>query len=156
MPKASPSSLSGLVEGLKPQASYGRGRDASDERFSSLLFGTNPTVVVIIGYNGPIDGHGSYPWNNLHKDELKLIRSYLIELMSFNHIQLSILTLINLPSRIQDCETISGDDCVAIKSDWHEYGIKLEVTSQHIIIRRLKYVSHESARIPLSTNIKLV
>jgi hypothetical protein len=31
---------------------------------------------------------------------LKLIRSYLIELMSFNHIQLSILTLINLPSRL--------------------------------------------------------
>jgi hypothetical protein len=24
-------------------------------------------LVVIIGYNGPIDGHGSYWWNNLHR-----------------------------------------------------------------------------------------
>ncbi|WVZ15750.1 hypothetical protein V8G54_013316, partial [Vigna mungo] len=78
--------------------SYGRGRDAPDGRFSSLIFGTNLTDVVITGYNGTIDGQGCYWWDKFHKGELKLTRPYTIEIMFSNHIQISNLTLINSPS----------------------------------------------------------
>ncbi|KAG5133801.1 hypothetical protein JHK82_024989 [Glycine max] len=78
--------------------SYGRGRDAPDGRFSSLIFGTNLTDVVITGYNGTIDGQGSYWWDKFHKGELKLTRPYMIEIMFSDHIQISNLTLIDSPS----------------------------------------------------------
>ncbi|KAG5069058.1 hypothetical protein JHK85_001435 [Glycine max] len=78
--------------------SYGRGRDAPDGRFSSLIFGTNLTDVIITGYNGTIDGQGCYWWDKFHKGELKLTRPYMIEIMFSDHIQISNLTLINSPS----------------------------------------------------------
>nr|XP_007152185.1 hypothetical protein PHAVU_004G108800g [Phaseolus vulgaris]ESW24179.1 hypothetical protein PHAVU_004G108800g [Phaseolus vulgaris] len=171
--------------------SYGRGRDAPDGRFSSLIFGTNLTDVVITGYNGTIDGQGSYWWDKFHKDELKLTRPYLIEIMFSNHIQISNLTLVNSPSwfvhpiyssdiiiqgltilapvdspntdginpdscsntRIEDCYIVSGDDCIAIKSGWDEYGIKFGMPSKHIIIRRLECVSPDSAMIALGSEM---
>ncbi|RRT52566.1 hypothetical protein B296_00050386, partial [Ensete ventricosum] len=34
--------------------------------------------------------------------------------------------------RIEDCYIVSGDDCVAIKSGWDEYGISYGMPSQHI------------------------
>nr|CAD1831120.1 unnamed protein product [Ananas comosus var. bracteatus] len=34
--------------------------------------------------------------------------------------------------RIEDCYIVSGDDCVAIKSGWDEYGIAYGMPSQHI------------------------
>lgn len=78
--------------------SYGRGRDAPDGRFSSLIFGTNLTDVVITGNNGTIDGQGSYWWSKFKNDQLKLTRPYMIELMYSNQIQISNLTLVNSPS----------------------------------------------------------
>ncbi|WVZ82949.1 hypothetical protein U9M48_030149 [Paspalum notatum var. saurae] len=39
--------------------------------------------------------------------------------------------------RIEDCYIVSGDDCVAIKSGWDEYGIAYAMPSQHIVVRRL-------------------
>ncbi|XP_020220160.1 probable polygalacturonase [Cajanus cajan] len=171
--------------------SYGRGRDAPDGRFSSLIFGTNLTDVVITGYNGTIDGQGSYWWDKFHKGELKLTRPYMIEIMFSDHIQISNLTLINSPSwfvhpiyssdiiiqgltilapvdspntdgidpdscsntRIEDCYIVSGDDCVAVKSGWDDYGIKFGMPSQHIIIRRLECVSPDSAMIALGSEM---
>ncbi|GAU50619.1 hypothetical protein TSUD_290740 [Trifolium subterraneum] len=171
--------------------SYGKGRDATDGRFSSLIFGTNLTDVVITGFNGTIDGQGSYWWNKFHKDELKLTRPYLIEIMFSNQIQISNLTLINSPSwfvhpiyssdiiihglniiapidspntdginpdsctnvKIEDCQITSGDDCVAIKSGWDDYGIKFGMPSQHIVIRRLKCISPDSAMIALGSEM---
>ncbi|KAH1151879.1 hypothetical protein GYH30_045405 [Glycine max] len=171
--------------------SYGRGRDAPDGRFSSLIFGTNLTDVIITGYNGTIDGQGCYWWDKFHKGELKLTRPYMIEIMFSDHIQISNLTLINSPSwfvhpiytsdiiiqgltilapvdspntdgidpdscsniRIEDCYIVSGDDCVAIKSGWDEYGIKFGMPSQHIIIRRLECVSPDSAMIALGSEM---
>ncbi|KAJ1375162.1 Pectin lyase fold/virulence factor [Sesbania bispinosa] len=171
--------------------SYGRGRDAPDGRFSSLILGTNLTDVVITGYNGTIDGQGSYWWDKFHKGELKLTRPYMIEIMFSHHIQISNLTLINSPSwfvhpiyssdiiiqgltiiapidspntdgidpdsctntRIEDCYIVSGDDCIAIKSGWDEYGIKFGMPSRHIIIRRLECVSPDSAMIALGSEM---
>lgn len=78
--------------------SYGVGRDAPGGRYSSLIFGTNLTDVVITGNNGTIDGQGAYWWDKFHKGELNLTRPYLIEIMYSDQIQISDLTLVNSPS----------------------------------------------------------
>ncbi|KAG2384205.1 polygalacturonase protein [Vigna angularis] len=78
--------------------SYGRGRDAPGGRFSSLIFGTNLTDVVITGQNGTIDGQGSYWWDKFHKNQLTLTRPYMIEIMYSDQIQISDLTLVNSPT----------------------------------------------------------
>ncbi|KAI4351654.1 hypothetical protein L6164_005990 [Bauhinia variegata] len=171
--------------------SYGKGRDAPDGRFSSLIFGTNLTDVVITGYNGTIDGQGAYWWQKFHKGELKLTRPYMIEVMYSDQIQISNLTLVNSPSwfvhpiyssniiiqgltilapvdspntdgidpdsctntRIEDCYIVSGDDCIAVKSGWDEYGIKFGMPTQRLIIRRLTCISPDSAMIALGSEM---
>ncbi|CAN6166264.1 unnamed protein product [Urochloa humidicola] len=55
--------------------------------------------------------------------------------------------------RIEDCYVVSGDDCVAIKSGWDEYGIAYGVPSQHIVVRRLTCVSPTSAMIALGSEM---
>ncbi|KAK8936802.1 putative polygalacturonase [Platanthera zijinensis] len=55
--------------------------------------------------------------------------------------------------RIEDCYIVSGDDCIAIKSGWDEYGIAVGMPSQHIIIRRLTCVSPTSATIALGSEM---
>ncbi|KAJ3672651.1 hypothetical protein LUZ60_007372 [Juncus effusus] len=55
--------------------------------------------------------------------------------------------------RIEDCYVVSGDDCVAIKSGWDEYGISYGMPSQHIAIRRLTCVSPTSAVIALGSEM---
>lgn len=55
--------------------------------------------------------------------------------------------------RIEDCYVVSGDDCVAIKSGWDEYGIAVGMPSQHISIRRLTCISPTSAVIALGSEM---
>ncbi|CAJ2630006.1 unnamed protein product [Trifolium pratense] len=77
--------------------SYGRGRDVPAGRYSSLIFGTHLTDVIITGNNGTIDGQGSVWWEKFKKGEMKLTRPYMIELMYSDQIQISNLNLINSP-----------------------------------------------------------
>nr|CAD1844602.1 unnamed protein product [Ananas comosus var. bracteatus] len=46
--------------------------------------------------------------------------------------------------RIEDCYIVSGDDCIAVKSGWDEYGIAFNMPSQHIVIKRLTCVSRRA------------
>uniref|UniRef100_A0ACD6A880 Uncharacterized protein n=1 Tax=Avena sativa TaxID=4498 RepID=A0ACD6A880_AVESA len=55
--------------------------------------------------------------------------------------------------RIEDCYVVSGDDCVAIKSGWDEYGIAVGMPSEHIVVRRLTCVSPTSAVIALGSEM---
>ncbi|KAK3128174.1 hypothetical protein QOZ80_6BG0457900 [Eleusine coracana subsp. coracana] len=55
--------------------------------------------------------------------------------------------------RIEDCYIVSGDDCVAIKSGWDEYGIAVGMPSEHIVIRRLTCVSPTSAMIAMGSEM---
>ncbi|KAK8454604.1 hypothetical protein SEVIR_4G004900v4 [Setaria viridis] len=55
--------------------------------------------------------------------------------------------------RIEDCYVVSGDDCVAIKSGWDEYGIAYGMPSEHIVVRRLTCVSPTSAVIALGSEM---
>ncbi|EEF50572.1 polygalacturonase, putative [Ricinus communis] len=167
---------------LKPLPSYGRGRDAAAGRYSSLIFGTNLTDIIVTGNNGTIDGQGAFWWQQFKKGKLKYTRPYLIEIMYSDNIQISNLTLLNSPSwnvhpvyssniLIQgitiiapvtspntdginpDCYIISGDDCVAVKSGWDEYGIAFGMPTKQLVIRRLTCISPYSATIALGSEM---
>ncbi|RDX66270.1 putative polygalacturonase, partial [Mucuna pruriens] len=176
---------------IEPLPSYGRGRDAAAGRYTSLIFGTNLTDVIVTGDNGTIDGQGAFWWQQFHKKKLKYTRPYLIELMFSDNIQISNLTLLNSPSwnvhpvyssniivkgltiiapvpspntdginpdsctntRIEDCYIVSGDDCVAVKSGWDEYGIKFGWPTKQLVIRRLTCISPTSAAIALGSEM---
>lgn len=48
---------------------------------------------------------------------------------------------------------VSGDDCVAVKSGWDEYGIKFGMPTEETIIRRLTCISPDSAVIALGSEM---
>ncbi|XP_062076123.1 probable polygalacturonase [Humulus lupulus] len=56
-------------------------------------------------------------------------------------------------TRIEDNFIVSGDDCIAIKSGFDQYGIKMGIPSEHIIIRRLTCISPDSATIALGSEL---
>ncbi|CAI9295667.1 unnamed protein product [Lactuca saligna] len=55
--------------------------------------------------------------------------------------------------KIQDVFIVSGDDCVAVKSGWDEYGIKFGMPTEEMIIRRLTCISPDSAVIALGSEM---
>lgn len=55
--------------------------------------------------------------------------------------------------RIEDNYIVSGDDCIAIKSGWDEYGIQFGMPTEHVIIRGLTCVSPDSATIALGSEM---
>ncbi|XP_074317988.1 putative polygalacturonase [Silene latifolia] len=176
---------------LPPLPSYGKGRDVTNGRYSSLIFGTNLTDVVITGGNGTIDGQGQYWWDKFKAKQLVLTRPYLIEIMYSDQVQIFNLTLLNSPSwnvhpiyssnvivenltilapikspntdginpdsctnvRIIDNFIVSGDDCIAVKSGWDQYGIKVGIPTKHVTIKRLTCISPYSATIALGSEM---
>ncbi|KAJ6347399.1 hypothetical protein OIU76_003972 [Salix suchowensis] len=56
-------------------------------------------------------------------------------------------------TRIQDCYIVSGDDCVAVKSGWDEYGIAFGMPTKRLVIRRLTCISPTSAVIALGSEM---
>ncbi|TQD81617.1 hypothetical protein C1H46_032855 [Malus baccata] len=55
--------------------------------------------------------------------------------------------------RIEDCYIVSGDDCIAVKSGFDEYGIKVGIPTEHLVIRRLTCISPSSATIALGSEM---
>ncbi|KAF8380177.1 hypothetical protein HHK36_027659 [Tetracentron sinense] len=55
--------------------------------------------------------------------------------------------------RIEDCYIVSGDDCVAVKSGWDEYGIAFGMPTKQLVIRRLTCISPFSAVIALGSEM---
>ncbi|XP_028773229.1 probable polygalacturonase [Neltuma alba] len=55
--------------------------------------------------------------------------------------------------KIEDCYIVSGDDCVAVKSGWDQYGIRFGMPTQHLIVRRLTCISPDSAMIALGSEM---
>ncbi|KAH9611101.1 hypothetical protein KSS87_023853 [Heliosperma pusillum] len=56
-------------------------------------------------------------------------------------------------TRIEDCYIVSGDDCVAVKSGWDEYGISFGMPTKQLVIRRLTCISPTSAVIALGSEM---
>ncbi|KAL1226207.1 putative polygalacturonase [Cardamine amara subsp. amara] len=54
---------------------------------------------------------------------------------------------------IEDCYIVSGDDCIAVKSGWDEYGIKFAMPTQQLSIRRLTCISPDSAGVALGSEM---
>ncbi|KAK3016205.1 hypothetical protein RJ639_006207 [Escallonia herrerae] len=56
-------------------------------------------------------------------------------------------------TRIEDCYIVSGDDCIAVKSGWDEYGIAFGMPTKQLVIRRLTCISPFSAMIALGSEM---
>ncbi|CAH9109153.1 unnamed protein product [Cuscuta epithymum] len=56
-------------------------------------------------------------------------------------------------TKIEDCYIVSGDDCVAVKSGWDQYGIKYGMPTKQLIVRRLTCISPNSAMIALGSEM---
>ncbi|KAG8638378.1 probable polygalacturonase [Manihot esculenta] len=55
--------------------------------------------------------------------------------------------------RIEDVYIVSGDDCIAIKSGWDQYGIKYGMPTKQLVIRRLTCISPKSATIAIGSEM---
>ncbi|KAL6196968.1 hypothetical protein ACLB2K_032581 [Fragaria x ananassa] len=55
--------------------------------------------------------------------------------------------------KIEDCYIVSGDDCVAVKSGWDQYGVSFGMPTKQLVIRRLTCVSPYSAAIALESEM---
>ncbi|KAI9160066.1 hypothetical protein LWI28_004806 [Acer negundo] len=56
-------------------------------------------------------------------------------------------------TRIEDCFIVSGDDCIAVKSGWDQYGNKFGMPTQQLVIRRLTCISPDSATVALGSEM---
>lgn len=56
-------------------------------------------------------------------------------------------------TRIRDSYVVSGDDCIAVKSGWDQYGIKFGMPTQHLSIKSFTCISPDSAVIALGSEM---
>ncbi|XP_009604283.1 putative polygalacturonase [Nicotiana tabacum] len=56
-------------------------------------------------------------------------------------------------TRIEDCYIVSGDDCIAVKSGWDEYGVAFGMPTKQLAIRRITCISPTSATIALGSEM---
>ncbi|KAJ8768511.1 hypothetical protein K2173_022606 [Erythroxylum novogranatense] len=56
-------------------------------------------------------------------------------------------------TKIEDYYIVSGDDCVVVKSGWDEYGIAFGMPTKQLVIRRLTWLSLDSAVIALGSEM---
>ncbi|XP_059297997.1 probable polygalacturonase isoform X1 [Lycium ferocissimum] len=84
-----------IVEALP---SYGRGIEAPDGRYRSLISGNNLTDVVITGNNGTLDGQGSVWWEQFSAHSLNYTRPHLVEFVRSKDVVVSNLTFLNAPA----------------------------------------------------------
>ncbi|GFP81013.1 probable polygalacturonase, partial [Phtheirospermum japonicum] len=56
-------------------------------------------------------------------------------------------------TRIRDSFVVSGDDCIAVKSGWDQYGIQFGMPTQNLSITRFTCISPDSAVIALGSEM---
>ncbi|KAF2312254.1 hypothetical protein GH714_028799 [Hevea brasiliensis] len=104
----------------------------------------------------------------LHKGAVILASQVLMKFATYSNVVVqgvTILAPVEVPNtdginpdsctnvRIEDVYIVSGDDCIAVKSGWDQYGIKVGMPTQHLIIRRLTCISPDSATIALGSEM---
>ncbi|GAY37633.1 hypothetical protein CUMW_030530 [Citrus unshiu] len=139
---------------MPPLPSYGYGREHPGPRFGSFIHGQNLKDVVITGHNGTINGQGQAWWKKYRQKLLNNTRGPLVQIMWSSDILISNITLRDSPfwtlhpydcknvtirndMVIEDCYISVGDDAIAIKSGWDQYGIAYGRPSMNILIRNL-------------------
>ncbi|KAG6483351.1 hypothetical protein ZIOFF_059995 [Zingiber officinale] len=139
---------------VDPLPSYGRGRELPGKRYMSFIQGDGISDVIITGENGTIDGQGEVWWNMWRKGTLHHTRPNLLDNVVIKYV--TVLAPYDSPNTdgidpgnllpddtscsnvcIEDAHIATGDDLVAIKSGWDEYGIAYGRPSSGITIRRL-------------------
>ncbi|URE47259.1 Glycosyl hydrolases family 28 [Musa troglodytarum] len=138
---------------VDPLPSYGRGRELPGRRYVSFIQGDGISdVIITAGENGTIDGQGDVWWNMWRQRSLHFTRPNLLEFKNSRDVIISNVVFQNSPfwnihpvyCRLQlkclhrGCSYATGDDLVAIKSGWDEYGIAYGRPSSGITIRRLQ------------------
>ncbi|CAN1136212.1 Probable polygalacturonase [Linum perenne] len=168
---------------MPPLPSYGYGREHPGSRYGSLIHGQNLKDVVITGHNGTIDGQGETWWKKYRQKLLNHTRGPLVQIMFSSDIVITNITLRNSPFwtlHPYDCKNVTirnvtilapifqapntdgidpdcyisvGDDGIAIKSGWDQYGIAYGRPSRNIIIRNLVVRSMVSAGISIGSEM---
>ncbi|KAJ4835581.1 hypothetical protein Tsubulata_007816, partial [Turnera subulata] len=140
------------------------------------------SLALHAGDNGTIDGQGGIWWNSFRGKSLNYTRPHLVELMDSTGVLISNMTFLNSPFWtvhpnvtivaplgspntdgidpdssddvcIEDCYISTGDDLIAIKSGWDEYGISYGRPSKNITIRRLVGQTRSSAGIAIGSEM---
>ncbi|RZC61704.1 hypothetical protein C5167_023465, partial [Papaver somniferum] len=154
---------------MPPLPSYGGGREHAGPRYGSLIHGQHLKDVVITGHNGTINGQGLSWWKKYKQKLLNYTRGPLLQILWSNDIHISNITLRDSPFwtiHPYDCKNVfitnvtilapvfgapntdgidPGDDGIAIKSGWNQYGISYGRPSTNILIRNLVVRSTVSA-----------
>ncbi|KAJ7945034.1 Pectin lyase-like superfamily protein [Quillaja saponaria] len=125
---------------IAPLPSYGRGRELPGGRYMSFIHGDGLHDVVITGENGTIDGQGNNsPFWNIHPVYCSNVVVRYVTILaphdSPNTDGIDPDSSSNVC--IEDSYISTGDDLVAVKSGWDEYGIAYGQLSSNITIRRL-------------------
>ncbi|GJZ42016.1 probable polygalacturonase [Tanacetum coccineum] len=124
---------------LPPLPSYGYGREHPGPRYGSFIHGQNLRDVVITGHNGTIDGQGLSWWKKYRQKEAPNTDG--IDPDSCEDML------------IEDCYISVGDDAIAIKSGWDQYGVAYGKPSKNILIRNLVVQSMVSAGISIGSEM---
>ncbi|MFS7927893.1 putative glycoside hydrolase, family 28, pectin lyase/virulence factor [Helianthus anomalus] len=106
------------------------------------------------GNNGTIDGQGQRWWKRYLQKLLNNTRGPLMQIMYSSYILISNITLRNPPfwtlhpydysckdMVIEDSYISVGDDAIAIKGGWDQYGVVYGRPSKNILIRNLMVLS---------------
>ncbi|CAB4318486.1 unnamed protein product [Prunus armeniaca] len=131
---------------MPPLPSYGYGREHPGPRYGSLIHGQNLKDIVITGHNGTINGQGQTWWKKYRQKLLNHTRGPLVQIMWNVTILAPVVEAPNTDGIdpdscedmvIEDCYISVGDDGIAIKSGWDQYGISYRRPSKNILIRNL-------------------
>ncbi|KAL5182790.1 putative polygalacturonase [Glycine soja] len=158
---------------MPPLPSYGYGREHPGPRYGSLIHGQHLKDVVITGHNGTINGQGQSWWKKYRQKRLNHTRGPLVQIMFSSDIVITNITLRDSPfwtihpydcknitikdscedMLIEDCYISVGDDAIAVKSGWDQYGIDYGRPSMNIMIRNLVVRSMVSAGISIGSEM---
>ncbi|MFS7986039.1 putative pectin lyase/virulence factor [Helianthus anomalus] len=117
---------------MPPLPLNGYGREHTRTRYGSLTHGQNLQDVMITGNNGTIDGQGQKWWKRYRQKLLNNTRGPLMQIMYSNSCKDMV---------IEDNYISVGDDAIAIKGGWDQYGVVYGRPSKNILTRNLMVLS---------------
>ncbi|RVX05366.1 putative polygalacturonase [Vitis vinifera] len=136
---------------MPPLPSYGYGREHRGARYGSLIHGQNLKDVVVTGHNGTINGQGQTWWKKYRQKLLNHTRGPLVQIMCSNTDGIDPDSCEDMV--IEDCYISVGDDGIAIKSGWDQYGVAYGRPSVNILIRNLVIRSMVSAGVSIGSEM---